>query len=104
LTGIFLLILIGRLQMRGTRPAPDGIVLGPHEVSILEEGVRNSSERHESLFRWQTVRSADTTAQHIFIMVDRCAAVIVPRRAFTSDEERERFVSEIKARASGARP
>jgi len=35
----------------------------------------------------------------IIVMVDRNAGIIVPRRSFASDAEREQFVSEVQGRA-----
>ena len=38
---------------------------------------------------------------YIFVMVDRNAGIIVPRRSFATDAEREQFVSEVQGRSRG---
>jgi hypothetical protein len=41
--------------------------------------------------------------KHVFIMIDRIAGIILPKRAFSSEAEREQFVSELERRAGKAR-
>jgi hypothetical protein len=94
-----LILITSRIRMRSMRPASDGYILGPRQVTVSDEGLRESSQKHELLFRWPAVRGAQVTGQHIFVMLDNNAALIVPRRAFSSDAEREQFVSEIQRRS-----
>ncbi len=88
-----------RRQMRRMQPAEDGYILGSQETSLGDEGLRQASGRHHSLFDWSLVRSLTLTEQHIFIMVDRAAGIIVPRRAFSSGAECEQFVAELERRS-----
>jgi hypothetical protein len=90
------LLILSRLQMRRTMPAADGIILGPHSITLDEDGVRDCGRLRESLVRWEAVRGAQLTSAHVFIVVDNHAAFIVPRNAFSSDAEREQFVGEIQ--------
>lgn len=103
LAGAFLTLLvvsvIVRSQMQRMRPAEDGIIIGSHEISLTDEGIRQRSGRHQSDFRWSLVRATSVTDQHIFIMIDRIVGIIVPKRAFSSDAERDQFVSEIQKRS-----
>jgi hypothetical protein len=96
----FLIVIFTRSQLKNMQPASDGIVLGQHSITIDYEGIRASGINAESLFRWKAVRSAAVTDGHIFIMVDNTAAIIVPRRSFTSDSEREGFLNEIQKHVS----
>jgi hypothetical protein len=98
--GTLWLVIISRIQMRQMIPAPDGYILGPRQVTLSEDGLREVSQRHETVFHWHAVRGTQTTDQHVFIMVDNNAAIIIPRRAFLSDSEREQFVGEIQRRVS----
>lgn len=100
--GAMWLIVVARLQARRMFPAVDGYILSPRQVTLSDEGVRETSRLHESLFRWSGVRGARLTDQHVFLMVDNHAAIIVPRHAFSTDDERERFVAEIQQRATKA--
>lgn len=94
------LIIVSRLQMRRMVPAADGYILGPRRVSLLEDGLHEASQRHESFFPWHAIRGTQLTEQHMFVMVDNNAAIIVPRRAFSSDTEREQFIAEIQRRVT----
>ncbi len=95
-------VVIARMQVRRMAPYADGFILGPREVRLTDEGLRESSELHDSLFRWMAIHDVKLTDQHVFVMMDRCAAVIVPRRAFRSDDECEEFVEEILTRSEDA--
>lgn len=107
LAGAFLLMVIisdiSLRQMRRMRPADDGFVVGSQEVFLEDEGIRQRSGHHESVFQWSLIRAVPVTEQHVFVMVDRIAGVILPRRAFSSDAEREQFVSEIERRSGKVR-
>jgi hypothetical protein len=101
--GTLWLVVISRLQMRRMIPAPDGYILGQRQVTLSDNGLRETSQRHESVFRWHGIRGAQLTDQHVFVMVDNNAAIIVPRRAFSSDRECEQFLGEIQTRAGSVR-
>jgi hypothetical protein len=96
----FLIFIIARSQLQSIKPALDGIFLGPNSVSISDEGIRTFSANYDSLYRWKTVRNAQVTDKHIFIIVDTIAAIMVPRRSFSSDIEREQFLDEIQKHSS----
>lgn len=98
--GTLWIVIISRIQMRRMIPEPGGYILGPRQVTLSDDGLREVSQRHETLFHWHGVRGIQTTDQHSFVMVDNNAAIIIPRRAFASDGEREQFVGEIQRRVS----
>jgi len=103
--GFLLMVAVSsatRKQLRRMRPAEDGYVLGSQETSIEEPGIRQQSSRHQSFFQWSLVRGIKITDQHIFVMVDRTAGIILPKPAFSSDTELQQFVSELE-RHSGKR-
>jgi hypothetical protein len=99
--GVVLLISLSKAMAKQMRPAEDGYILGPQQVEVTDAGFRVMSQRHEAVFQWDGVRGMEVTAKHIFVMVDRNAGIIVPRRSFASDAEREQFVSEVQGRARG---
>lgn len=99
LGGLVMLIVLSRLRMRRIAPATDGFILGPRKVSLDDDGLRETSQRHESVFRWQAVRSVELTDQHVFLLVDANGALIVPRRAFPSEVECNQFVDEARRRS-----
>ena len=90
-----ILVFIG-FRSRRMYPAPDGLVLGKKTIAISNEGLRQSSPRHESLFRWPLVRRIGETRRHIFIMLDLNAGVIIPRVSFLTTEACESFLAEVK--------
>lgn len=94
-----LAISLARIQRRRLVPSPDGYVLGPLDVEILDEGIRLTSQRHESLFHWTLVSGPEITKDHIFIMLEPIAGIIIPLRSFKSDADREQFLAEIRSRA-----
>ncbi len=89
------------LIARQMQPAEVGYVLGPQEVEVTDAGFRVMSRHHDAVFHWEGVLSAHVTAKHVFVMVDRNAGIIVPRRYFASDAEREQFVGEVQGRLRG---
>jgi hypothetical protein len=97
--GVFWLTLFSRLYTRKMAPATDSYVFGPRTVSVADDGIGETSQRHESLFRWTSVRSIESVGEHVFIMVDRNAGIVVPHRAFASDAERDQFLAEIRKRS-----
>ena len=90
---------ISRRQMGHMRPSDDGFIIGPQQVTLGDDGIRQDSRQHQSLFHWSLVRSVGTTEHHVFIMIDRIGGLIIPKRAFSSDADREQFVSEIQRRS-----
>ncbi len=90
------ILAFSRLQSRGIKPSPDGIILGQCSITLDEEGLRTSAQNYESLYRWKTVRGAELTDKHIFVLVDCIAAITIPRRSFSSDSEQEQFLGEIQ--------
>ncbi|MBL9169523.1 MAG: YcxB family protein [Verrucomicrobiales bacterium] len=107
IAGIVLLLAvisgISRRQMLRMRPAEDGFILGSQETILEDEALRQKSEHHQALFQWSLLRQIHVAEQHVFIMFDRVAGIILPRRDFSSDEERERFVNEIEQRSGKRR-
>ena len=100
--GVAFLYLLGILMSRDQRkrisPTESGYILGPQEVGIETEGVRVKSEHHDALYRWALIGSPEITEQHAFIMVDRIAGIIVPRRSFASEAEWNGFIEAIQSR------
>jgi hypothetical protein len=65
---------------------------------VREDGIGEKSERHESFFLWSVVRSIEITDKHLFIMVDRLAGYIIPRRAFANEGDCGRFIGAVQQR------
>ena len=91
-TGLF---CIG-FRSRRMLPAEGGVVLGLKCVTIHADGLRQSSEHHDCLFRWSLVQRIGETRHHIFVMLDRNAGLIVPKSAFATPAECESFLAEVR--------
>lgn len=92
-----------RRQMQRMRPAEHGYILGSQETSLEDEGIRQKSAYHQAIFQWSLVRAIAMTDQHVFVMVDPVAGIILPKRAFPSEAEREQFVCELESRSGKTR-
>jgi hypothetical protein len=88
--GVLVLVSIQRLQRRSL-PADDGTgtVLGPHAYEFGEAGIRVMTPHLDYHVRWTGVREVRETGTHVFVMIDRNAGIIVPKRDLPPDEQGE---------------
>ena len=82
-------------------PVDGGLTLGPKQVSITEEGLREISPHHEAIYRWSVVQAVADTPKHIFILLDRAAGVIVPKTSFATPEDCKNFLAAVRQKAHG---
>ncbi|HEY0873351.1 MAG TPA: YcxB family protein [Vicinamibacterales bacterium] len=103
--GLFILYYgVVRRQLAGvSSPAPEGALLGQRQTSIGEDGVREESRDHKSHSAWRGILSVGETPSHVFLMVDRFAGYIVPKRAFENPAQLADFLAFARRRADGAR-
>jgi hypothetical protein len=98
--------VIARLYRSAASPLPDGSLVGARRIELTDDHVRQVAPLHEATTSWAGVLAVEETAGHIFLMTDRLAGYIVPRRAFRDDAGREAFVAfaraRLAARAAGA--
>jgi len=94
-----ILLFVG-FRSRRLFPANGGLVLGSKRITLSADGLRQSSEHHDSFYRWSLVRRIGETPQHIFIMLDRNAGLIIPRSSFSTPQESESFLAEVKKRSA----
>lgn len=86
LGGLCLLIwLMARRSRDATMPLEDGAVLGTVRVLLDEEGVHEFRARSAVRLHWDGVRGLRETDDHFFLMVDRIAGAIVPKRCLGPD-------------------
>ena len=98
--GIYLyLLLVSRRHARQMAPVADGHVLGPREVILSDEGIREVAARREGVIRWSSILGVDVTPTHVFLRVDTTAAIIIPQRAFASTAARDQFIAKVRARS-----
>jgi len=97
--GMVLFYWDARLQQAGLVPEEDAYVCGPRTLIAGEDGLRVRSEKSELWLSPSAIRRIEQTAEHVFVYVDRAAAVIVPKRAFGSSEEMSAFVAALAGKA-----
>ena len=95
-TAILLLVIwwvISREYRRGLAPVERGSLIGWRRLELRLDGVRQIAERHEALTRWDGVLAIEQTPTHIYLMTDRLAGYIVPRRGFANADACAAFVA-----------
>jgi len=73
-------------------------MLGPHVVSFDDEWLSEVTADREVRTRWAVVEKAALTDAHLFLYVSGFSAVIVPLRAFATEEERKGFLNAAQSR------
>jgi hypothetical protein len=63
-----------------------------HRVTISPEGVTDSSEHIQTSSAWRAIEQIASTEDHAYIYINAMAALIVPRRGFSSPSEFDEFV------------
>jgi len=96
----FSVFFSGRFS-RALPPADRGSLLGSRQVVLDDKGVRDESVHHRHESDWPGVLSIDETDAHIFLMIDRFAGYIVPKRAFSNPARLQEFVAFAREHAGG---
>lgn len=91
-------LIISRMYKRAASPLDHGSLVGPRRVVVDEDGIQQVAPLHESRTKWQGVLSVDETGTHVFLMTDRLAGYIVPRRAFADTAHYAAFVTFARER------
>ena len=101
--GLFaLLAAMGRLQ-RSLSPDLEGAVLGVAAITFDEAGVFVRKAASESRYRWRLVQESTVTSDHLFVWIDRLAAIIVPLRDLPPDVTPGQLVELVQRYATDAR-
>jgi YcxB-like protein len=103
-TAVFLvlfLIVLTRRMRSGFAPLPGGSILGEKTITLSDEGIRSQGAYTESFVQWPAVLDLLETRQHLFVMIDRPAGVIIPKRCFASDLECHEFAEALRLHAGG---
>jgi hypothetical protein len=83
-------------------PSETGTTLGRHTYSLVEDGVHVSSRHTQVSIRWGGVQELLETNSHFFIMVDRGAGFIVPKRSFSDPLQAAAFGEFIRSHVPAA--
>jgi len=66
------------------------------KLTVTDEGMVYKTPSGESNFKWDKLESLVNTGQHLFFMVHGLGAVIVPRRAFTTEMDFQQLLNLVK--------
>jgi hypothetical protein len=80
---------------RETEPRPYGV--GSFTIGLDANGLRLRSGEVETRIPRESVRRVDEGAEHLFIGVDGAPIVMVPKRAFATEDERRGFLAALRA-------
>jgi hypothetical protein len=67
-------------QRRQSQPDDRGTILGATRYELDANGVRTIRANNSSFVHWRAVQAVDETADHVFVIVDRISAIILPKR------------------------
>lgn len=76
---------------------------GHHSLLLDDDGLHESKEAGETFRKWAVVERFIITPTHLFIYTSGVEAFVVPRHAFSADEEAKTFCQFISMR-SGVAP
>lgn len=76
--------------------------LGERTTSVEENGLRVASSRGERLIYWSRIEEVIETEGHLFLPFGMLEVVVIPKRAFESDETKVTFLTELEARRKPA--
>ncbi len=71
-------------------------VLGKHTLALESTGVRETTEYGESFWKWSVIERLDQDGHYIYIFVQSVMAHVVPKRAFGSSTDSEKFFAEAR--------
>lgn len=81
------------------------LLIGPRRVGLTQQFLNNSSPYSQSVTRWSAIERIVVSNDAVYIYVSSVSSVVVPRRAFSSDEHFHTFArtaQEYHARALAA--
>lgn len=68
------------------------LLYGPRRVGLTPQFINHSSPYHQSVTRWIVVEKVATTSDALYIYISSVSSVVIPRRAFSSDDHFQTFV------------
>jgi|ERR1700726_881176 len=72
-------------------------VLGKHDYSLTEEGLREVTEVNDSLQKWNGIQDIIALPRYIFFRINGYLFHVIPRRAFASEEQFYAFTEKARA-------
>jgi len=76
-------------------PEQDGIILGRHQYHFRHANIEVRSQYVNSVFQWKSVRSIEETQLCLFLILDRCHGLILPKRTFAGETTIANFKAQV---------
>jgi hypothetical protein len=67
-----------------------------HRVAISAEGVTDQTASTAATYRWEAITRLVRDRKHLYLYVTAASAIIIPRKAFDSDEEFDDFIAAVE--------
>lgn len=80
----------------------DGLVLGPRQLSIDDNGVHLKSDVFSQDVSWTAIKSISLQHLVVVLWTDRAAGIFVPRSVFANRDQEKSFVSFIQSKLETA--
>lgn len=71
----------------------NALLQGPYSVEIDARAVGVHSHLYDARYQWQSIRTISDDNSNVYLVLPNLAAIIVPKRAFASAGEAERFLA-----------
>jgi hypothetical protein len=65
---------------------------------LQENGLAGSSEVGSSLILWSAIHHIDEDVQYIYLTLPSASTILIPKLAFTNDEQRDAFMTTVRSR------
>jgi hypothetical protein len=69
----------------------DGGHFCEHTIEVNEEGVREITSINDTLYNWKGIKDVMDNEEYIYIITTSMASLAIPKRAFNSIEEANKF-------------
>jgi hypothetical protein len=77
--------------------ADNSPALGETHLSLSGDGIETRKAGRTGRYRWQAIGECSQSGDLLVLWLDRSEAILVPSRAFASDEARQAFVGMVRA-------
>ncbi len=98
----FLLWINNRRAQQRAIPEEDGGVLGPCMLRFDADGVYLCKKLSRTAYQWGSIRHVSATPEHLFLWVDRLAAIILPVRDLPQELPAAELQSQLQQMAAAA--
>lgn len=102
LLALFIAVLFRRLHINASKAAQGAKKRGEINLTINAQGVWQRSELGESTTSWRAIKAIKQDKYNFYFILDSpgthvLIALLIPRRAFTSAQESDRFLEQAQS-------